>query len=197
MEDLNEFMEKHDLCCINDPERATHCRYEIIDEIPVITVKQCTDFNTNTRNVYDGSDSGIDTINSELDLVWVTNMSDHFLLSWNINNQDLKNVKLKETWRLNSEKWDEYRTSLMIGMERLCDFIDNSITVYRKNMHNLIDIITEKLTRQIRVSANVTIGRKKFDESSKPWLNKQLKDLIKLCKKYRRKKFKHKDPRSG
>ena len=204
VENLNEFMEKYNLCCINDAERATHCRYEIIDGIPIITsynsldlvlvtnsmIKQCTDFNTNTQNVYDGSDSGIDVINSELDLVWITSVSDHFLLSWNINNQNRENVKLKETWRLNSDKWDEYRISLMIGMERICVFIGQNMMKYANKMENFIDILTEKLTKQIRVSAKVTIGRKKFDERSKPWMNKELKDLIKLCKKYRRKKKK-------
>ena len=100
-ENLMEFIDKFELSCINDPSKATHCIYEIIDNIPVITsynsldlvlisnsqLKQCTDFDTNSHNVYDGSDSGCDVINSELDLQWVSDVSDHFIMSWNLNNE--------------------------------------------------------------------------------------------------------------
>ena len=204
VDNLNDFMEEFDLNCINDPTKATHCRYEIIDNIPVITsynsldlvlissslLKQCTDFDTNSNNVYDGSLNGCDTINSELDLEWITNISDHFLVSWNMNNEIKDKIVLKETWRLNSEKWEEYRASLMIGLNLLMEYINSNIDCIQNNneMCSFIDIITEKLTRQIRVSAKGTIGRKKFDERSKPWMSKELNDMIKLCKKYRRKK---------
>ena len=204
VENLNEFMESFELNCINDPVKATHCRYEIIDGIPVITkynsldlvlissslLKQCTDFDTNSNNVYDGSENGCDVINSELDLEWITNVSDHFIMSWNMNNENKDNIVLKETWRLNSDKWNEYRASLVVGLNLLFEFIFNNIYDINGNdeMHDFIDIITEKLAKQIRVSAKGTIGRKKFDERSKPWMSKELKDMINLCKKYRRKK---------
>ena len=204
VENLNEFMECFELNCINDPTKATHCCYEIIDGIPVITkynsldlvlissslLKQCTDFDTNSNNVYDGSENGCDVINSELDLEWITNVSDHFIMSWNMNNENKDNIVLKETWRLNSDKWNEYRASLVVGLNLLFEFIFNNIYDINGNdeMNDFIDIITDKLAKQIRVSAKGTIGRKKFDERSKPWMSKELKDMINLCKKYRRKK---------
>ena len=116
-------------------------------------MKQCTDFDTNSNNVYDGSDHGCDTINSELDLEWVSSMTDHFLISWNMNNEIKEKITLKDTWRLNSDKWDAYRTSLMTGMNLLMNFIVKHIANIKndKEMKDFIDIITEKMAKQIRV----------------------------------------------
>ena len=197
---LMDFMDENNLTCINNRELATHCKYENIDGIPTITkynnidlvlmsrdlVNKCSDFKTNSFNVYDGSDTGNDVINSELDAEWVSTVSDHFLVQWNINYKLRENDGLKETWRLNSENWNNYRNVLDASMRIWYNqYIDGE---YR-NMKGteLIDVLSDRLAKAIRSSANVTIGRKKFDERSKPWMNREYINMINLCKKYRRK----------
>ena len=66
-------------------------------------IESVSGYNTNSNN--DGN--GLE--NSDLDLEWVNKMSDHFLVVWNIN-QDIKDdTIINETWRLNSENWEQYR----------------------------------------------------------------------------------------
>ena len=44
--------------------------------------------------------------NSDLDSNWITNVSDHFCVMFNINTKANNSDEIKQSWRLNSDKWD-------------------------------------------------------------------------------------------
>ena len=110
--ELFEFMNDNDMEYINNNYKPTYAKkrdgkivkYKIIDLIFVSKNLQqmVSGYTTNSEN------DGNDLINSNFDIEWVNNFSDHFMVKWNINKKINDDDKISETWRLNSNHWNEF-----------------------------------------------------------------------------------------
>ena len=186
--EIIEFMAENDLKYINNNHKPTYARkrngkivkYKIIDLIFVSTnlYDKVSGYDISSNN--DGN--GLE--NSELDIQWVNDMSDHFLVKWNINKKINDDDSVNETWRLNSKNWSEYTYLL----ESLIYFIDENC-IKDKDINDVVIY----LTKSMRYCTKETVGIKKYTKRSKDWMTKDILIIKKLIKKYKRKieKLKH------
>ena len=193
-----ELLEEQELAVINNKYKPTHAKYNNINSddyvIPVIygynsidlslvsleLQSKVNNWDTNSYTVY-GNDR------SEMDLQWVSNVSDHFAITYNIKIKPEKvNIGIKQAWRLNSKNWDEFNNMLAIMLKYWSEYCD----VF-ENDSEKVDIIIELLTKAILIAAITTIGIKKYDNNSVGWMNRKIKELIHSIKKMKRRVYKN------
>ena len=189
--ELLEFMEINQLKLINNNSKPTHAvkrdgkitGYGIIDLV-LVSKSLEIDVNGYDTNSYSNG-LNIDS----LDLQWVDNVSDHFLVKWNINKKINNFDNIHETWRLNSDKWEEYSDLLKYQLKDI-----NKNNIDKCGINNTV----EYLTKCMRFCCKSTIGIKKYTSNSNDWINKDIITVKKLTKKYRRKieKIKRKGKKS-
>ena len=207
-ENVIKFMNNNKLICANDNRKPTHVRNRdrssdgIVDilgynsvDIVLMTQDLIAIYNqwtTNSHNVFDGDIGSENVANCEMDSDWVANMSDHFAMLWKINCKCIEENK-RMTWRLNSNNWDDYRQALETYMEiwdkkQMVECRDNDIGAIRQK----IDYLTDLMAKSIRAAAKTTIGIKTITNNSKPWMTREIKDLIDIRNKYKSKYDKRK-----
>lgn len=192
-----EFIEENELVICNDRLSPTHAIYEKLND-GIINVKRynsidltlmsydliekCSDWTSNSYNYYDEENTGEDVENYELDIEWLSDVSDHFALTWNIN-YNIENNTEKWTWRLNSKNWENFR----IAMEMNSSIWIDKFIKFEKNKVP-IDTMTELLTKMLRDSANATIGVKTYTNNSVSWFTSSIGKTISILRKLKRKR---------
>ena len=176
-----DLIQEQELVIINNKYKPTHAKYRIIGLFPVIYAYNSIDLSlvsyelqnkvvnweTNSYTAY-GEDK------SELDLQWISNVSDHFAIQFDINIKPEKvGSGIKQAWRLNSTHWDDFNEMLQILLKywnEYCDVFENDNTK--------VDKIIELLTKAILIAAITTIGIKKYDNNSVGWMNRKIAELM-------------------
>ena len=196
---LINFIAKNNLNIINDPCKPTHCKFNNIDNIATITEYNSidltlishdldtttTNWDTNSFTIYNNDAEINDNIQyNELDSKWVSEMSQHFAISFDISSVISDINEIKYTWRLNSKNWDEYRNILKILIDKWLIVYDNL-----QSDGNNINFLTVELTKCIKLAAKLTIGIKKFDKNSKGWYDKKIRKLSNKIKHLKRCRF--------
>ena len=132
----------------------------------------------NDINSYDTNAIGDVSVINNLNLEWLDNVSDHFMVKFNVNKKINNLDDINTTWRLNSNNWSEYNDILQYLVR---DINEDSIKKYTVND------LTQYLTKSIRFCCKTTIGIKKYTSNSNDWINKDILTVKNLTKKYRRK----------
>ena len=194
-----ELLEEQEMAIMNNKFKPTHAKYNNVNSediiIPIIYGYNSIDLtlvSLNLQNMVNNWDTNSYTIygadRSEMDLQWISNISDHFAITYQINAKIEKNGKgIKQAWRLNSEHWDEYNEILgilLIHWNEYCDFFENDA--------NKVDEMIDLLTKAILIAAISTIGIKKYDNNSVGWINRKILDLIAAIKRIKRRISKNK-----
>ena len=135
-----EFIQENDFRIINNNHSPTHAkkRNGIIVDYNIIDLIIASKSLMNDINGYE-TNSHSDAI---LDKEWIDNMSDHFVVKWNINKKINNYDQINVTWRLNSDKWNEYRDLLECLMKEI-----NKDSIERYS----VDQLNEYITKSIRL----------------------------------------------
>ena len=131
---LINLIAKNNLDIKNDACKPTHCKFNSIDNIATIIEYNSidltlashdldtaiTNWDTNSFTLYnsDSNNSSDNLYNNELDSKWVTEVSQHFAISFDVSSKFTNDNEIKYAWRLNSKNWDEYRNILKILIDK-------------------------------------------------------------------------------
>eukprot|EP01083_Nonionella_stella_P043606 117654_1 len=127
--------------------------------------------------------------------------SDHYPIIYTINTIDSYGYDVKRwNWDLGSKHWDWYRESLKNVCKDTTEKMENmdeEFTAQRTNKRNRsqwkekINTLVDDFTNEIHRCAHATIGTRQHYNGYKPWWNKEIACLKKLCKRESRKKHRY------